>query len=118
MLPRGLLYLTAQLVASELPRVVSYDNTTVGLTTHAVVHAIRPKSILMELLGGVRGIVRGSELKARFGGTRRIQSVRPSLIGTGLAAPRIPSQEAALPIGSSVRSLLLYSLMLRSALGV
>ena len=100
-----------QLVASELPRVVSYDNATVGLTTHAVVHAIRRKSILMELLGGVRGIVRGSELKARFGGTRSLQSVRPSLNGADLAAPLIRSQEAAPPIDGSVRSLLLHALV-------
>ena len=113
MLPRGLLYLTAQLVASELPRVVSYDNATVGLTTHAVVHAIRRKSILMELLGGVRGIVRGSELKARFGGTRRIQSVRPSL--NGLAAPLPLTGGCA--SDRMLRALVAF-VMLRSALGV
>ena len=62
-----LLSLKAPLVSSTLARVASYEDATEGTRTHGVVARVRPKSILIEMLGGVRGIVRGSELKARFG---------------------------------------------------
>ena len=62
-----LLSLKEPLVESTLPRIRSYDDAKKGMTTHGVVHSLRPKSILIELLGGVTGIVKGSELKARFG---------------------------------------------------
>ncbi|KOO24095.1 protein rrp5-like protein [Chrysochromulina tobinii] len=61
------LSLKTALVTSTLPRVTRYEDATPGLTTHGVVAALRPRSITIRLLGGVSGIVRGSELKARFG---------------------------------------------------
>ena len=62
-----MLSLKAPLVASSLTRVATFEEAMPGTTTHGVVQRVRPKSILIELLGGVKGIVRGSELKARFG---------------------------------------------------
>ena len=62
-----ILSLKPALVASALPRVSSYDGLAAGTVTHGVVARLRPKSVVIELLGGVSGIVRGSELKARFG---------------------------------------------------
>ena len=64
---REKLVLKTALVASTLPRVTRFEDATPGLTTHGVVAALRPRSITIRLLGGVSGIVRGSELKARFG---------------------------------------------------
>ena len=55
------------LVSSSLERIGSYAAATRGITTHGSVQKVSPKSILIELCGGVRGIVRGSELKAKFG---------------------------------------------------
>jgi hypothetical protein len=62
-----LLSLKAALVSSTLPRITSFDEASAGTTTHGVVASLRPKSLLIELVGGVKGIVRGSELKATFG---------------------------------------------------
>ena len=62
-----LLSLKPTLVGSGLPRISSYAAAVAGVTTHGVVARVSPKSILLELLGGVRGIVRGSELRAKFG---------------------------------------------------
>lgn len=59
--------LKSTLVETTLPRITEYSEASPGVTTHGVISHIKPKSIFITLLGGVRGVVRGSELRARFG---------------------------------------------------
>ncbi|KAL3928463.1 MAG: hypothetical protein SGPRY_002376 [Prymnesium sp.] len=62
-----LLSIKPSLVASTLPRLLSYELAEEGMETHGVVARVGPRSLLLQFLNGVRGIVLGSELQASLG---------------------------------------------------
>ena len=107
-----LLCLKPAMVSSELPRVSRLADASPGVVTHGVISSIRAKSVLLRLVGGVSGIVRGSEMSARFGALweddpsscyREGQVVRTTVLGCEPAKKQLilslltPEEAASLP---------------------
>lgn len=61
------LSLRPSLVNSTLPRIGSYADATPGIYAHGTVETVKPSSIVVSFLNGVRGVVFGSELRATLG---------------------------------------------------
>lgn len=61
------LSLRPSLVNSTLPRIGSYADAAPGSYAHGTVETVKPSSIVVSFLNGVRGVVFGSELRATLG---------------------------------------------------